>query len=261
MSLGGLGLAGPPPRDLAAILAVLFVTYTLQFFAATALVPALLRLTPLVLRGFVWQLATYPFAGYGPASLWFLFELLILYWFGRDVFLGLGRRRFWQLIAWAAIGAAVVAVATLALATLLANRSEGLGLAFPPGGHFPLLQGQRVLLAIFIAAFATANRRATILLFFVLPIEARWFLGIEILFAFVGFLQTGDFAGFLGICTAVGLAFLYVRDGGIGRGLRQTRLRLERRFIQYRLDRLKKRRGLRVVPGDRGDVRRGPWTH
>ena len=31
----------------------------------------------MVLRGFIWQVITYPFVGHGGASLWFLLELLI----------------------------------------------------------------------------------------------------------------------------------------------------------------------------------------
>ena len=71
-----------------------------------------------------------------------------------------------------------------------------------------------MLLAIFIAAFATLNRNATILLFFVLPIQARWFLWLEVLFAFIAFLGSHDLPGFLGITTAV------LRDLGIALGRR-----------------------------------------
>jgi hypothetical protein len=54
------------------------------------------RLTPAVLRGFVWQLVSYPFVGTGGPSIWFLLELLVLFWFGRDV--------FWRLAAGASGG-------------------------------------------------------------------------------------------------------------------------------------------------------------
>ena len=60
---------------------------------------------------------------------------------------------------------------------------------------------------------ATINRRATIYLI-ILPIEARWFLGIEVLFAFMGFLVTHDLAGFLGICAAVGATNAFLATGG-----------------------------------------------
>jgi hypothetical protein len=258
--MGGFGgLTGRPPTDLVAILATLFVTYSLQFFSATEWLPRLLRLTPLAWRaGFAWQLVTYPFIGYGSASPWILLELFILYMFGRDAFLGLGRKHFWRLVLVTAALAGGLALAARALQELAAGPTPPL--LFGPQPDFPLMQGQRLLLAVLIAAFATANRRATILLFFVLPIEARFFLALEILFAFIGYLQTHDLGGFLGICAAVGLAYLYVRDGGFGRGLRQTRLRLERFWLERQLARNRRRRGLRVVkeppPGPRG-----PWTH
>lgn len=256
ISLGGFGLGGPggpPPRDLLLILVALFVTFSLQFFDSTRIVPELLHLTPLAWRlGFVWQLVTYPFTGYGPPSFWFLIELLILFLFGRDAYAGLGRKHFWRLVL---ITAAIAGALALAVD---AGREIATGLLQP--STFPLLQGQRVLLAILVAAFATANRRTPILLFFVLPIEARYFLGLEILFAFIGFLATHDLGGFLGICAAVGLAFLYVRDGGFGRGLRQTRLRGERWWLQRKLERVRRRRGIHVVKGD-GAGGRDPWLH
>jgi len=256
--MGSFGIGGPAPRDVLALLGVLFVTFTLRFFAATAIVPALLELTPLAWqRGFAWQLATYPFVGYGSPGIWFLLELLILYMFARDVFLGLYRRHFWRLVLWSGIGAALAAVVTHAALTLAGS---------PVPAPFTLMQGQRILLAIFIAAFATANRDATIYLFFVLPIRARWFIALEILFAFMGFLATRDFPGFVGISAAVGLSYGYVRSSGSLRGgrrtLRETRLQIERWWIQKKLDRAKKKRGFRVIPGDKGkNVRRGPWVN
>ena len=251
---------GRPPRDLIALLAVVFVTFSLQFFAGTAIVPALLRLTPAVWRsGFLWQLVTYPFAGYGPPSVWFLLELLMLFWFGRDVRYQLGRRHFWRLLLTGALAAALVAVAV----QLLAGSLFAGDLGFVP---FGLMQGQRMLLAMLVAAFATTNRDATVLLFFVLPVRAFWFLPIEILIAFIGFLATHDLAGFLGVTAAVGFVYLSLTRRGARRGLRDLRLRTERWWIERRLARLRRKRGLRVIDGDkRGDKRGGrsggSWTH
>ena len=104
-----------------------------------------------------------------------------------------------------------------------------------------------------------ANRRSTIYLL-VFPIEARWFLGIEILIAFFNFLGTHDLPGFLGISAAVGLSYLYVTHGGFGRGFRQLRLRFDRYRIERKLERVKRRRKLRVVQGE-GKRSDGSWVN
>jgi len=245
-------MGGPPAKDVIVLLAVVFATFSLQFFQFSAPTLVLLRLTQRVWHGYVWQLVTYPFIGYGRPDFWFLFQLLILFWFTRDVFSQLGRRHFWRLIVYAAIAGAVVAL----LVQLGQDRSTAV-LDFLP---FPLMQGQLTLLSIMVAAFATMNRRATIYLFFVLPIEARWFLWIEILFAFMGFLQTRDLGGFLGICAAVGMTYLYLTKSGLRRGLlRDSRLRLQRWWIQRKMNRMRKKSGLRSVPDGRS-VRHGPWS-
>jgi hypothetical protein len=259
LNLGSFGLGGPAPRDVLVVLGVLFVTFSLRFFESTAIVPALLELTPQVWRqGWVWQLVTYPFIGAPGSGLWFLVDLLVLYMFARDAFFGLYRRHFWRLILWSSIGAALVAVGVHALLTLTGM------LAVP--APFAIMQGQWMLTAIFIAAFGTAHGDATIYLFFVLPVRARWMLGVEILFAFMAFLFSRDLPGFLGICTAVGLSYLYVRASGSMRGgkrtLREMRLRLEKWWIQKKLDRARRKRGFKVIQGDKDpNVRKGPWVN
>jgi membrane associated rhomboid family serine protease len=262
---GGFSLGGPPPRDVLVLLGVLLVTFSLRFFDATRIVPALLELTPAVWRrGWVWQLLTYPFVGTGRAGIWFLLELFFLGMFGRDVFHALGRRRFWRLLAGAALAGSVVAVLVQLAGGLLAG-----GPAFT-AEPFVLLQGQHALFAIVIAAFATLYADATILLFFVLPVRARWFLLLEVLFAFMAFLPTHDLAGFAGVCAAIAWTWFGLTPGTPRRKLREFRLQLERRWIQYKLERMKKKRGLRVIPGERGRGSRGgrgpgrgndPWTH
>lgn len=241
----GTPFSGPVPRDLIALLAVVFGTFTLQFFQTTAIVPALLRLSPSVWEhGFIWQLVTYGFVGFGGPSLWILLELLILFWFGRDVFTQLGRRRFWGLLGWSILGAGVFASLTQLLAGPLTDQP------------FQLMQGQRILLVIVIAAFATMYGDATIYLFFVLPLRARWFLWLGILFGFMGFLGSKDLAGFVGICVATGITYWELmrrrrRGGGMrGGGLRGWWDGLQRSRFERKVDRVAKRRGLRVVRGD-----------
>jgi len=239
------------PKDLVAILVALFATFSLQFFETTAVIPVMLRLTPAVFKGFVWQIATYPFIGWGMSGIWFLVELLILFWFGRDVFWRLGRQRFWLLIVRGAIGAALLAVVVQLVQTLAGAGASGLA-------AFQLMQGQRIILAIVIAAFATLWGEATILLFFVLPVKARWFLWLEILFAFIGFLDSKDFAGFCGISMAVFLTYTGLTSGGAGRVLHNWRKRAEAFILERRLERLRRKRKFGVIDGDKG---KDDWVH
>jgi membrane associated rhomboid family serine protease len=228
------------------LLAVVFVTFSMQFFEATAAVPALLRLTPAVLGGAIWQLVTYPFVGAGGASIWFLLELLILFWFGRDVCSRLGRRRFWRLLLVTAVAAAAVAVLTHALMVLAGG---------VPAAPFITMQGHRMLITILVAAFATLYGEATILLFFVLPLKARWFLWLEVLAAFVfGLLPYKDLAGFLGVCAAVLLVYSSLGMGGPRRALHSSRKRLERWILERRLARLRRRRRFDVIDGGRDEI-------
>lgn len=154
---GGLTDGPPPPRDLLILLGILFATFSLQFFEGTKGILELFSLNLGIYRGFIWQLVTYPFVATASSGLWFLLELLILFWFGRTVYYRLGQRRFWQVLVVAAAGAAVTAVVV-----------EWIVLAAAPTfSHIPFISmlGQRMVMMILIAAFATLHGEATILLF------------------------------------------------------------------------------------------------
>ncbi len=268
----GGSATNPPPPDIIALLVVLFVTFSLQFFQGTAGIVGLMRLTSEAWRSAqVWKVATYPFAGFGPPSIWFLLELLILFWFSRDVHRYLGQKRFWQLLGWACVPAGLLAVGI----DVLTSMGTGDSMA-----TFQLMQGQRMLLTVIIAAFATLYGNATIMLFFVLPLKAKWFIALEILFAFMGFLSSHDLAGFLGICLAVGLTYSMLTGGGLRLGLRTLWLRAQHKIYEMRLRRHRARSGLRGIDGGKqkgggeggkghgkgndkgnGDVRRGPWVN
>jgi hypothetical protein len=242
---GTAGISGRPPKDLVALLAVLFLTFALQFFDSTAFVPAALRLTPAVWRsGYLWQLCTYAFTGFGGPSFWFLLELLVVYWFGADVRARLGVARFWRLLALTVPGAAIAATATeIAVETVTGGAPT-----FLP---FQLMQGQRLLMTVTIAAFAILYRDATILAFFVLPVRAGWFLWLGIVIGFVAYLGTKDIAGFLGICAATGISVLALRHRRGGR-LRTRWLQWRRSRLTRKVNRLARKRGLRVVDRDDG---------
>jgi hypothetical protein len=261
---GGFGLFGPIPRDIQILVAVQFVTFLLGLIPATRLVPALLELSPAVLIGFVWQLVTYPFVGYS-SGIFIVLELLGVLLIAPQIYYGLGRRHFWRMT----IGGAVVSGVVAILVYFLMTRVGGWVGPEP----FFLMQGQRVLLMMLIAAFSFANPEAEFLFFFILPIKARWFLPLTFAISLIIFLQSHDTGGFAGLCAATAFTYAYRQAGGGNWGrwgkreLRETRLRLERWWIQKKLDRMKKKRGFRVIQGEnkpggpKGDVKRGPWVH
>jgi hypothetical protein len=254
-SFGGGGLSGPIPRDLLFIAGAMLLSVTLGAFASTRIIPLLLTITPLVWqRGFLWQLVTYPFVNTTGPSFWFIINLILLFLWGRDVLSGLGRRHFWRMLLFAGIGGGILA--TLTDLTLSLS-----GWTAP--NPFVMMQGW-TLMAILLAAWARAHRGATVLFMFILPIEAGYYVGLELLGAFLGLLVTRDVSGFVGICTCIGLGWFYVdRSGRIGlrrKDFREYRLRLERWWIQQKLNRAKKKRGFRVIPGEK-NVRKGPWVN
>ncbi|MCP4204660.1 MAG: hypothetical protein GY769_22350 [bacterium] len=255
----GFGLSGPVPRDVWILLGIVFATFSMRFFEVSAPLAELLRLTPRAWRsGFLWQLVTYPFAGTGAPGFWFVIELLILFLFARTVFYQLGRRKFWRLLVLLSLSAALAAVAVDLIGSLLAG---GPAWQVP----FALMQGQRMLLVLLIALFAVLNRNATILLFFVLPVQAKWFLLLEIVFAFLGFLGTKDLPGFIGICAGVGVTVAYFGRGQgaglLGGAFRELWLRAQAAWFRLRLARLKQKRGMQIVPDDRDGHDQDDWVH
>lgn len=246
--MGGLTDGPPPPRDLIMLIGVLFATFSLQFFEGARGLVDMLGLNLGIFKGYLWQLVTYPFVATPRSGFWFLLELLIIFWFGRTVFFGLGRRRFWRVFLISAVAAAAAAVVV-----------EWITLAVSPSFvHLPFIAilGQRMVLMILIAAFATLHGQATILLFFVLPIKARWFLWLEIVFAFVFyFLPYKDVAGFVGVCVAVFLTYSMLMPGGPRRVIRTWRKRLEEKILRARLDRMRRNRRFDVIDGgDKDEV-------
>jgi hypothetical protein len=118
-----------------------------------------------------------------------------------------------------------------------------------------------MLMTIAIVAFSVLYGQATILLFFVLPVQARWFVWIVVLMAFMGFLGSKDLAGFLGLLTAVVMTIAQLR-GGINNTLRRWWLRMRQKMYQSELKRMRDKRGMRVVPGGKKDSGgRGPWVN
>lgn len=238
-SVGFSGLSSRPSADVVVLVATLLGTFALQFFAASAAIPELLRLSWGVFSGpFVWQVVTYPFVGWGGGGLSFILELLIVYMFANDVFARLGRRRFWKLLVGTSILAGLAALAVDAVRILT------LGPAWTRM-PFVLIQGQHMVLVVLITAFAVLWRNATVLLFFVLPVPARVMAWLGVVLGFVYFLPTHDLAGFVGICTATAITWWWL--GAPRPGSPRPWLRINLWWNEMRLRRARRRSRLRIV--------------
>ncbi len=245
------GLDGPIPRDILVLMACLFVTYSLSAFQATLELVAAAQLSRAIWQeGFFWQFVTYPFAaGYGnPLGL--ILSLWMILVFGKQVYYFVGRKAFWKTFFSSTMAAAGVAV-TIQYLMDWAGMSPTFFLPFG------MMQGQLIVLTVLITGFATLYGHSTIYLMFVLPVKASWFIGLEILFAFLAFLSSKDLAGFIGICTAVTVAYFLFSGVSPKRFLHEIRLRIQRKLIEARLRRMRKGKG---KGGDDGVVQ-GPWVH
>jgi len=251
---GGMGGGSfdPPPKDIWVLLGIFVFTYTLKF-----LVPGVFQLLWLTKgvweEGYLWQLMTYAVVPTSEAF-WFLVELLMIYFFGKDVLRVLGRSHFWRLLVYACLAASTFAV-VVQMALSFAGLEGAYALALIRGGD-------TVVFMVLVAAYSTLYPGATIRLYLVLPVPARIFIWLELFIAFLlGFLPTQDLAGFLGLCMAVALTYALL-TGGVPKALREIRLRTERKILEGRLRRLQKRRGIRLVkPDDDDNVHRGPWVN
>ena len=247
------GLTSGIPKDIWFLAGIVFVTFSMRYFDSLAWIPYLLELSPAVWQsGFVWQLVTYPFVGGGLPGFWFVVGLAVLLMFGRTVFTSVGRRGFWRLLLITGLVAGLAAVCVALLTQLITGPV--------PRNWFILMQGQQMLMAILITAFATMNRNATILLMFVLPIQARWFIPLTVLFAFLGYLSQKDLAGFVGICTAVAFTFGWLTGWRRQDFFRTFRLQAQQTWFKLRLAWMRKRRGIHVVP-KQDSSKKDPWLH
>ena len=189
---------GEPPNFLKLILASLAFGFLADAIEPLRPVVELLRLSPAVWEdAHLWRMVTYGFVGHGGISAWSVVQLVLAYWLGMQLLTWMGRRRS-QIILLGGVAVAGTA------AVIVQAGSELLGGPFCP---FPfwLVQGQHVLIAIGIAAFAANNRYSTVShtpYVFGLPIPTKWLVPLQLLMALGGVLGTGDVGGFVGIVVA-----------------------------------------------------------
>ena len=148
-----------------------------------------------VLRGQIWRLFT-AFWVHSQGVAHLLFNMFLLWMFGRSVEAQLGRRRFW----------------TLYLLAGLASTTVLLLLAVVTGERILAVGASGCVYGVLVFA-ACANPHATVLLFFVLPMP-MW-VAILVLMVGVEVLQVIQFRGAavsaIGHLAGAGVGFLYFR--------------------------------------------------
>lgn len=228
--------------DILALLGVFLFTLTLQSFQSTQWFADLLKLSPEVYRGFVWQILSYPFVSLRYDPFWFVLTHFFLYLFAKDVFQRLGRVHFWKLLIQASAVGGMVAVAIGFLIWIWGT----------PQNLFAVIQGQQMVFLVVICAFALLKPGGVVFFSFVIPIKAKWFIPIEVVFLFVKFLGSKDLAGFLGGITTILFVIWYLNPSLLsGRG-RMGWLKLQEWWFRKQMRQKKKRKGFRVIEGGKG---------
>jgi membrane associated rhomboid family serine protease len=182
-----------------------------------------------VLHGKVWKLITYVFVS-GLSPLQFVFDLLVLYWFGGWFERSYGPRRYLRFFLLSAIGAAILPV-------LIGLFSESVaGQMYM--GSWPIIEALTV-------AMGLLQPGATINFYMILPVTARqlMYLSWGLIGLFIIF--DGSPVPFLTAIGGIGMGFALTAGA---QGPRRLWLRLQ----SARLERQLRRRAqhLRVVPKD-----------
>lgn len=165
--------------------ASMFITTTMNLFGAGPLLEWLPFMSTQVLHGQVWRVVTYGLVN--PPSLDFVFDMLMIAWFGRDVERALGRRSFLWLYG------------GIYLATPVLFTAIGLWL--------PMTRvGETGALALFVA-FAAFYPDALMMFNLLAKWAALILVGIFTLMA----LNYHDWRGLISLWATCGCAFAFVR--------------------------------------------------
>jgi membrane associated rhomboid family serine protease len=152
-----------------------------------------LRPTDVFARGWVWQLLTYAFLHDPRSVLHILFNMLFLYWFGREVEVVWGARRFLLFYLTAAVFAALAFAAVH---------------YFVWPVKYPCVGASGAIMAL-VMVYALWWPNRTVLFMFLLPMRVRTFVLIVIGIEVVSLLQTSD-NGVANLAHLAGLLYGYL---------------------------------------------------
>jgi membrane associated rhomboid family serine protease len=224
---------GPLSTALKAIIGVNVAVFLLQTFQPG--VVGLLGLQPAAVTGrlYVWQLGTYMFLHAGLFHL--LFNMLALWMFGLELERKWGTRYFLKFLAVTGIGAAVITVVF-----------SFLPFAFAAELHRSIVIGFSGAIYGLLLAFALYNPNQPILLYFLFPIPAKYFVMIMGAIAFYSSLAV---SGGVASATHLGglvVGYLYLKMGRV-----DPLAEVKYRYLKWKINRL--RRKFDVYSGGRAD--------
>ena len=202
-------------------------------------------LTPVaVIHGWIWQLVTYLFLHADPIHL--LLNMLTLWMFGTELERLWGTQAFVRYYFVCGIGAAL---STIAVSLLPYNFVFGL--------YYATTVGASGAIYGLLLAYGIIFRDRPILMWFLFPVPARWFViitGALVLWASI----TDPTGGTAHLAHLGGMVFGYVYLKFGPRGRSGLWLDLRYRYTKWRLNRQRKR--FDVHPGGRS-APPGGWTH
>lgn len=230
---GGFTFGGRVPFSLGVILVVTAVGWLggliLQNNGIFPLVSYGGLVPGLVLHGQVWRLLTWVFVGTGADPIGLLFGFLMLYWFGRDLAMMWGSRRFGLIYA----GMTVATGGVLTVAGIFLPRVHDQFFT----GVWPMVDGLTV-------AWGLLHAGAQINIWFVLPVSGQLLVWITIGGTVLYALITGNAEAFLPHFVAEFLFLGFVRLGSPARLMARWRLGALERSAK------RKAKHLRVVDKD-----------
>ena len=165
----------------------MLATTLVNFFSVGGLLNGLVFTSGQVLRGEVWRVVTYGLVN--PPSIWFVFSMVMIVWFGREVERYFGRRTF------------LFFYGLLYLITPLLFTAIGLWMPM-------MLAGETGAFGVFIA-FATLNPNVP--MSFPLNIAVKWVAAILVGISTLIDLNNRDLVSLLSLWATTGFAFAFVR--------------------------------------------------
>ncbi len=196
---------------------------------------------------YLWQPLTYIFVHDGLFHL--VFNMLGIWMFGVELERRWGTPEFTKffLICGGIAGLATVAIALLPVDAGWRLQSYA-GVTVGASGAFYGIA----------YAWARASPHRTVLMFFVFPVRAKWFVLILIAMDFATAASSRLTSGVSHVAHFAGLvaAYLYL-NGGIGKGPGGLGAEMKYRYLRWKMNRLRKK--FDVHQG--GKDRQGPWVH